>query len=345
MTSHPRGSPAPRLIYLRAVGASARIRLLAVGGTISCLPTAAGAGAAARLTAADIVESVPDLARIAEVEVGDVATIASFAITLADMHELALEVKRALDDGCEGVVITHGTDTIEETAYALALVLARGQPVVLTGAMRNPALPGTDGPANLLAAFIAAASSETARLGPLVVLNDELHTARFAQKVHTTRLSTISSLGAGPVGEVVEGRVHVWFRPAWEDYLGLPDTLDGAPVELVRLAADPSETLLRAAIEAGPSGIVIEGTGGGHVAPGLLGALDDALAVGIPVVVATRSPSGRNLEETYGMPGSETDLLRRGVLPAGLLSGHKARLRLIVGRSLGLDPEALFPVR
>jgi L-asparaginase len=335
----------PGLIYLRAVGASSRIRLLAVGGTISCLPTAPGAGATASLTAADIVESVPDLTRIAEVEVGDVATIASFAITLADMYELGLEVKRALDDGCDGVVITHGTDTIEETAYALALLLPRGQPVALTGAMRNPALPGTDGPANLLAAFIVAASSETARLGPLVVLNDELHTARFAQKVHTTRLSTISSLGAGPVGEVVEGRVHVWFRPAWEDYLGLPDSLDVAPVELVRLAADPSETLLRAAIETAPSGIVIEGTGGGHVPPGLLGALDDAIAAGIPVVVATRTPSGRNLEETYGMPGSEKDLLRRGALPAGLLSGHKARLRLIVGRSLDLDPGSLFPVQ
>jgi L-asparaginase len=326
------------------VASSSRIRLLAVGGTISCLPAAGGAAATATLTAGEIVESVPDLARIAEVEVGDVATIASFAITLADMHALALEARRALDDGCDGVVITHGTDTIEETAYALALLLPRAA-IVLTGAMRNPALPGTDGPANLLAAFVVAADSETAELGPLVVLNDELHTARFAQKLHTTRLSTISSLGAGPVGEVVEGRVHVWFRPVWEDYLGLPDSLEDAPVELVRLAADPGETLLRAAIETLPAGIVVEGTGGGHVPPGLLGALDDALAAGIPVVVATRCASGRNLEQTYGMPGSEVDLLKRGALPAGLLSGHKARLRLIVGRSLGLHPEALFPVR
>jgi L-asparaginase len=330
---------------LRAVGAASRIRLLAVGGTISCLPTGRGAGVEASLTAAEIVESVPDLERIAEIDVGDVATIASFAITLANMRSLALEAKRALDDGCDGVVITHGTDTIEETAYAVALLLPRGQPIVLTGAMRNPTLPGTDGPANLLAAFIVAASGETAGLGPLVVLNDELHAARFAQKVHTTRLSTISSLGAGPLGEVVEGRAHVWFRPAWEDYLGLPDSLDESHVELVRLAADPSDTLLRAAIENLPSGIVIEGTGGGHVPPGLLSALDDAIAAGIPVVVATRCPSGRNLEETYGMPGSERDVLRRGALPAGLLSGHKARLRLIVGRSLGLEPESLFPVR
>jgi L-asparaginase len=90
---------------------------------------------------------------------------------------------------------------------------------------------------------------------------------------------------------------------------------------------------------------VIEGTGGGHVPPPLLPALDEALAAGIPVVVATRCASGRNLESTYGMPGGETDLIRRGVLPAGLISGHKARLRLLVGRALGRPPDELFPVR
>jgi L-asparaginase len=330
---------------LRPVAAARRIRLLAVGGTISCLPGADVSGVTATRTAAEIVESVPALAEVAEIEVGDVATIASFAITLADMHSLALEAQRALEEGCEGVVITHGTDTIEETAYALALMVPRGRPIVFTGAMRNPTLPGTDGPANLLSACLVAAGEETAGLGPLIVLNDELHTARFATKLHTTRVSTIGSPGAGPIGDIVERRVNLWFRPAYEDYLGLPDSIDGSRVELVRIAADPSEALLRAAAERAPHGIVVEGTGGGHLPPALLPALDDAIGAGIPVVVATRCSSGANLEETYGMPGGETDLRRRGALPAGLLSGHKARLRLIVGRALGLEPDTLFPVR
>ena len=321
-----------------------RVRLLALGGTISCLPREGASGVTATLTAAEIAESVAGLDEIADLEVGDVATVASYEVTFAHMRALAAEVLRAFEEGCDGVVVTHGTDTLEETAYALALMLPRGRPVVLTGAMRNPTLPGTDGPANLLAAFVAAASPATGELGPVVVLNDELHAARFASKLNTTRVSTFGSLGAGPVGEVVEQRVHVWFRPAYEDFLGLPEELDGPTVELVLVAADPDDTLLRAAVARRPGGIVIEGTGGGHVPTRLLPALDEALLAGIPVVVATRCASGRNLESTYGMPGCEIDLLRRGALPAGLLAGHKARLRLAVGHALGLPAQTLFPV-
>jgi L-asparaginase len=321
-----------------------RVRLLAVGGTIACVPREGSAGVTTALTAEDIQGSVPGLTDVADVEIGDVATIASFEITLEDMRALAAEVRRALEEGFDGVVVTHGTDTIEETAYALALMLPRDRPVVITGAMRNPTVPGTDGPANLLAACAVAVSPEAAGLGPVVVLNDELHAARFAQKVHTTRVSTISSLGAGPLGEVVERRVHVWFRPAYEDYLGLPDSLDGTAVELVRIAADPAEAQLRAAVDRRPAGLVVEGTGGGHLPSRLLPTLGDAVAAGITVVIASRCASGRNLESTYGFPGGEIDLVRRGALPAGLLSGHKARLRLAVGQALGRPAASLFPV-
>jgi L-asparaginase len=320
-----------------------RVRLLALGGTIACAPRPGADGVDAALSAAAIAESVPGLAEIADLEVGDMATVASFAVTFDHMHAVALEAARALGEGA-GVVVTHGTDTIEETAYALALMVPRAGPLVLTGAMRNPTVPGADGPANLLAACLVAADPASARLGPVVVLNDELHAARFATKSHTARLSTIASPGAGPLGEVVEGRLHTWFLPAWEDFLGLPDSLAGIDVPLVRMAADPEERLLSAAIESAPAAVVIEGTGGGHVPPPLLPTLDGALATGIPVVLATRCAAGRNLESTYGMPGGEVDLIRRGVLPAGFLSGHKARLRLVVGLALGRSPHELFPV-
>ena len=216
---------------------------------------------------------------------------------------------------------------------------------MLTGALRNPTLPGTDGPANLLAAFRVAASRSAAGLGPLVVLNDELHAARFVTKTHTSRGPRCVSPGAGPLGEVSEGSVDVWWRPAWEDYLGLPDSVAGVAVELVRLAAGVEDTLLRAAIERRPDGIVIEGTGGGHVMPPLLPALDEAIAGGIPVVLASRVAAGPNLESTYRMPGGETDLVERGVVLAGSIRGHKARLRLLVGLALGREPRELFPVR
>jgi L-asparaginase len=322
-----------------------RIRYLGFGGTIASVALPGSTEARPTLTAAEVLAGVPQLGAIADVEPRDFPTIASYAVTLDHMLALAHEAQRAFADGCDAVVVSHGTDTIEETAYALALMVPRGRAIVLTGALRNPSLPGTDGAANLLAACRVAAATAAADLGPLVVLNDQLHTARFATKTHTSRPSTFASPGAGPVGEVVEGRVDVWFRPAWDDHLGLPDTLDARAVQLVRAAADVDDTLLRAAIASGSRAIVLEGLGGGHLPPGLLAAVDDAIASGIAVLLATRGIAGPNLERTYRMEGAETDLIERGVIPAGTLGGHKARLRLIVGLALGIPARELFPVR
>ena len=321
------------------------IRFLAFGGTIASVRPPGATEVTPTLSGAELVQSIPGLAEITEVDVRDFPPIASFAVTVPDMHALARATAEAFEDGCAGVVITHGTDTIEETAYALALMLPRGRPIVLTGALRNPTLPGTDGPANLLAAFRVAVSPLAAGLGPLVVLNDELHAARFVTKTHTSRVSSLRSPEAGPLGEVSEGRVDVWWRPAWEDHLGLPEAVDGVTVEIVRLAAGVDDTLLGAAVDRRPAGIVIEGTGGGHVMPPLLPQLDRAIAAGIPVVLASRVAGGPNLERTYRMPGGETDLIDRGVVPAGAIRGQKARLRLLVGVALGRDLRALFPVR
>jgi len=323
----------------------ARIRYLGFGGTIASVAVPGSTEARQTLSAAAVLASVPQIGEVAEVEPRDFPTIASYAVTLQDMLALAREAEQAFREGFDGVVISHGTDTIEETAYALALMVPRGHGLVLTGALRNPSLPSPDGPANLLSAVRVAALADAAALGPLVVLNDELHTARFATKTHTSRPSTFASPGAGPVGEIVEGRVDLWFRPVWEDYLGLPESIEGRSVELVRVAAGVDDTLLRAAIEKQPDGIVLEGFGGGHLPLTLLPALDEAIAAGIAVVIATRGVAGPNLERTYRLEGAETDLIERGALPAGALAGHKARLRLLVGSALGLSPRSLFPVR
>jgi L-asparaginase len=322
-----------------------RIRYLGFGGTIASVAVPGSTEARPTLSAADVLASVPQIADVADVEPKDFPTIASYAVTVQDMLALAREAVQAFEEGFDAVVVSHGTDTIEETAYALALTVPRGRPIVLTGALRNPSLPGPDGPANLLAAVRVAAVAEAGTLGPLVVLNDELHTARFATKTHTSRPSTFASPGAGPVGELVEGRVDLWFRPLWEDYLGLPDSVDRHAVELIRVAAGIDDTLMRAAIGKQPDGIVLEGFGGGHLPLTLLPALDDAIAAGIAVVVATRGVAGPNLERTYRLEGAETDLIERGALTAGAIGGHKARLRLLVGSALGRSPRSLFPVR
>src|SRR6185437_11792260 len=172
----------------------------AFGGTIASVRRPGMTEVTPSLSGTELVESIPELASVADVDVREFPPIASFAVTIPAMLDLARAVAEAHAEGCDGVVISHGTDTIEETAYALALLLPRDRQIVLTGAMRNPTLPGTDGPANLIGAFVAAASPAVAGLGPVVVLNDDLHAARFATKTHTSRVSTIGSPGAGPLG-------------------------------------------------------------------------------------------------------------------------------------------------
>lgn len=322
-----------------------RVRLIALGGTIASGPEADGPSVAPRLSAGALAAAVPELPRIAAIDALDHDPLASFELGPRVMLTVAHQVLEALDAGCDGVVVTQGSDTLEETVYLLALTVPRRAPVAVTGALRNPLLPGADGPANLLAATRFAVHAPARVLGPAAVLNDEVHLARWATKVHTSRTSAVQSPGAGPAGEIVEGSVRLWHAPLFEDYLGLPASFDGIEVALVRVAAGDDGRTLRALLDDPPAGVVVEGTGGGHVPSPLLGTIDALLGRGVPVVVSTRCAAGANLERTYGMSGGEVDLSRRGVLAAGWLSGGKARLRLMVALALGVDAEDVFPAR
>jgi L-asparaginase len=315
-----------------------------MGGTISAARTGDSAEVSPSLKAEALIASIPVLSQVAQVEWGDVTTMSSRAVRLEDMHAVARETVKALDEGCDGVVVTHGTDTIEETAYALALMVPRGKPVVVTGAMRNPTLPGADGPANLAEAFMAAARPEAGRLGPVVLLNDEVHAARFATKSHSTRPSSFVSAGAGPIGEVIEGRAYFWFAPTYDDYLGMPDDVPSATVPLIKVASGVDDLLLRAAIDQTPPAIVIECFGSGYVPLTLLDAIDAAVTAGISIVMAPRALAGRTVDRSGGMHGAEMHLIDRGMIPAGHISGHKARLRVMVGLALCLDVRSLFPI-
>jgi len=320
------------------------IAFFACGGTISSVAPTTRDPVAPRLGAAAILASAPTVLDLARVDAHDFSTVRSIGISLEEMLSLTRAVANAFRDGCDGAIITHGTDTLEEVAYALALMLPRGKPIVVTGAMRSPSQLGADGPANLLSAFCVTTNSAAAHLGPVVVLDDEIHAARFATKLHTSKTSAFASPESGPLGEIVENRSDIWWTPAWTDELGLPETLGGVEVEIVRIAAGMSDMALRATIAASPDAVVIEALGGGHLESSFLPALDELIATGIPVITASRSLAGATLERTYGMPGGEIDLIDRGVIPVGRLAGHKARLRLLVGLSLGMGPHDLFPV-
>jgi L-asparaginase len=313
-----------------------RILLAATGGTIATAAAERGLSEVRR-GAAELRASIPQAGGL-DIEVIDVARAPSHAITFTDMARLAEVVAQT---SAEGAVVTHGTDTIEETAYALSLMLDRRLPVVLTGAMRSPDAPGADGPANLAAALCVACDPRLAALGPVVVVQDEIHLARHVTKVHTSRVAAFASPGLGPVGWVSEGRVHLSIEAAPSDWIGGVEG-SGRRIEVIWTYAGAGPALLEACL--GADGVVVAGTGGGHVPPRMMEALKALLAARIPVVLASRTGAGPTLEGSYGGRGSESELRKLGVIGAGMLSPVKARLRLLVALELGIDPRAVFPV-
>ncbi len=302
-----------------------RILVLSLGGTITMVPDAGG-GIAPRLGAAELVASVPALAEVAEVEADSPLRVASPSLTIADLIAAARRVETAFANGVDGAVLVQGTDTIEESAFILDLLVAGDRPVVVTGAMRGAEAPGADGPANLLAAVRVAAAPEARGLGTLIVLNYDIHAARFVQKSHTALPSAFLSPLTGPLGAVIEGRPRLYVRVARNPCLA---TADGPPepVALVKLGMGNDTRLLGALADIGYSGVVIEGMGAGHVHADAAPILGD-LAGRMPVVLASRVMTGPVFTGTYGYAGGEIDLIGRGLIPAGSLSGLKARLLL-----------------
>lgn len=278
------------------------------------------------LTAADLVSAVPQLAEVAAIEARSFRNVPSTQLTVDDMVALAAEIEEAVDGGAQGVVVTQGTDTIEETAFALDLMLRVKAPVVVTGAMRHPALPGADGPANLLSAVRVAADQAALGCGVLVVMNDEIHAASLVQKRHTSCPAAFQSV-LGPLGWVTEGRVRIMLYPGRRPHVPVVPGRFTPPAALVTAGLGDDGGLLRGVVEQGYKGLVVEGMGGGHVTPAMVETLTD-IARAIPVVIASRTGSGETLRQTYGYVGSELDLLGRGLIPAGILDGLKARVLL-----------------
>lgn len=303
------------------------VAVVSVGGTISCAPADGPDGGL-------VPTSVPaESVALDDVAVRSVqwSLTSSSEITFDDVVALAREIERQAGDGADAVVVTQGTDTLEEVAYALSLLRPLGRPVVLTAAMRAPTLAGSDASVNLTAAIAAALDPglSAATCGAVVVMNDQIHSARWVQKAHTQRLDAFSSFGFGEIGVISEGRPVVLGTdvPSSVAPLLASDTGEGINVALLTATLDQDTRLIQAIPALGYHGLVIAGVGGGHVSGAAADVLEE-VAQSIPVVYASRAMGGAVLTNTYGSPGAEIDLIRRGCVPSGLLSALKARVLL-----------------
>ena len=307
--------------------ASGPVVLITLGGTIAMAGT--DDGVVARLAGADLLAGLPSGV---DLDVQDRPAVPSADLSFAEVLDVVEQAATAVADGARGVVLTQGTDTLEETAFLVDAVWSHDAPFVLTGAMRNPTLAGPDGPANVLGAAQVAASDAARGRGALVVLADQVHAARHARKAHSTSVATFVSPDTGPVGHLVEGEARFLTSVPRLDPVPRPEpsALAATRVAFYPAVLDDDGSMLRG-LEETHQGLVVAGFGVGHV-PGRLAPVLGDLVAAMPVVLASRTGGGPVLTHTHGAPGSERDLRDRGLVPAGFLHPYKARvlLRLLV---------------
>jgi L-asparaginase len=309
------------------------VRLLAAGGTIAM----SGARAVPTLDAEQLIAAVPELGDVPELATENILGVPGPQMALADALRL---VRRAgeVAAGGEGVVITTGTDTLEELAMLCAL-LHRGQaPIVLTGANRPASRPGADGPANLLDAVAVAGSPRTSELGTVVVFGGEIHAATSVRKVDSTGPGAFGSPAAGAIGRVVEGRVWIHALPLRIASPLDPDALEHRVEIVTATLGDDGAQLGRAAGVA--DGLVVVAFGAGHLTPGMMRELRVALET-LPVLITCRPERGSMLFSTYGFEGAEPDLRGSGAIAVPFLSAAAARMALTCCLGAGMDRGAI----
>jgi L-asparaginase len=292
----------------------------------------AGPRARPALGAEELVAAVPALAALSDLRARSLLDLPGAHLRAGDALAIAIA---ALDEAAtgRGVVVTHGTDTLEETAVLCDVLHEVPAPIVLTGAIRPSGAAGADGPANLADAVAAAAAAVTAGLGTLVAFAGELHAARAVRKVASTSPAAFGSPLTGPVGAVAEGHVRVFSTPARPAPLAPAERLD-ANVPIVATWLGDDGAGLRAAARDGADAIVFVALGAGHVAPPVLAALRE-VAAKLPVALCVRPSRGALLRDTYGFEGAEGDLRGSGALPAASLSAQAARMILLAGLGAG----------
>lgn len=318
------------------------VHLLATGGTIAGAQAESGARGyrAAAFSVEALIAAVPQLSSLAHIEVEQVAAMGSQDMDDPTWLKLAARTQLALErPEVAGAVITHGTDTMEETAFFLNLALRSEKAVVLVGAMRPATAISADGPMNLFNAIAVAAHPEARARGVFVVANDEIHFAREVAKTNTTQVGTFHSTHRGLAGLVNAGRLHLYGPPVRRHTVASEFSIAGRTelprVEIVYAHAGMGREQIDAAVRAGVAGIVIAGVGDGNFAAAAVAAAGDAARAGVAIVRSSRTGGGvveRNIE---------IDDDKFGFIAADELNPQKARVLLMLGLTVTRDPAAL----
>lgn len=311
------------------------IVLLFTGGTISMRHDPAAGGAVPSLTGRDIVALAPGVDQLAQLEIDDWGAFPGPHMSVERMWELRERiVKHLARPDVDGVVVTHGTDSLEESAYLVARSVSSDKPVVFTGAMRTSSDLGWDGPGNLGAAIRVAAAEDARGLGVFVVMSDRIYAATDVTKSHTHMLDAFDSPGLGPLGVVDDGRV-IFRRALPERFPVIAPPAPATPVDIIYAYAGADSRLLNAA-RALDRGIVIAAMGRGNVPPAMVDGIDGFIAEGKPVVITSRAGRGR-VGCTYGYPGGGARLAEKGAIFAGSRRPQQARIDLMLALGDGMS--------
>ena len=316
-----------------------KVAVIFTGGTISMSVDPRIGAAIPSLSSQEILSLVTNIDKYAEIEAFNFSKLPGPHIDLNIMVELRKLVVDILKrDDITGIIITHGTDTLEETAYLLDLSIASSKPIIVVGAMRNSSELGYDGPSNLAAAVCTAISPQSKDKGVLVVMNNEVNAASEVTKTNTLSLDTFKSLEFGPLGVVDNDEVIFHRDIVIRQHI---DTDRIVPeVDLIKCVAGMDSRLIKYCVDSGAKGLIIEAMGRGNVPPSMIDGIEYAINHRVAVVMVSRCPTGRVLD-TYGYTGGGRTLRNMGVILGGDLPGQKARIKLMLALSVTTDIEKL----
>lgn len=307
-----------------------KVSLITTGGTIASREISKGllkSGAISGQELAELCQLQIDI----EVKVIDVFQLPSMHIGFEQMLKIQQAVEKEFqDESVNGVVVTHGTDTLEETAFFLDLTIKDSRPVVVTGSQRAPEEVGTDVYSNLRNSINAAVDKTLHDVGTVVVFNERIYSAKYVKKVHSSNLQGFDSFGHGYLGIIDNDKVRVYQKPIYRE---IHNVINSIPrVDIVKCHSGQDGYIIDMLVKGGSKGIVLEAAGRGQVSPLMVDSISQAVEQGVFVVLTTSAEEG-NVYPSYGYPGSAHDLLSKGVFLGSDYDSKKARIKLAVALS------------